>query len=91
MPDKDSRYHLYSLKMLHWHTLTINRANECDLNFLKNILNYEACPEYNRFNTALIMNEDVAVQPPTQVTYIPFINLNPANPETTVTPMYKLR
>ena len=44
-----------------------------------------------RFNTALIMNEDVAVQPPTQVTYIPFINLNPANPETTVTPMYKLR
>ena len=91
MPDMDTCYQVDSMQMLCQKVLRVSRPNDCDLGFLKGILNEESCPEYNGFNTALMRNAGVAKSPPTTVTYIPLVNTNPTDPDTILTSMYKVR
>ena len=91
MPDKDACYQVDSLQMLCQEVPTVSRANDCDLGFLQGILNKESCPECNSFNKALMRNVGVAMCPPTTVTYIPLINMSPADPDTILTSRYKVR
>ena len=71
--------------------LTVSRGNDCELCFLQGILNEESCSEYNGFNTALMRNAGVAMSPPTTITYIPLINMNPADLDTISISIYKVR
>ena len=81
MPSKDSRYQVDSLQMLCQKVLTVCKGTDCDLDFLQGILNKKSYPAYNGLNRALMRNVDVAVSPPTTITYMSLINMNSADPE----------
>ena len=91
MPHKDARYQVDLLQMLCRKMHTVSKANDCALGFLQGIFKEESCPEYNGFNTTLMRNGAVAMSPSTTVTCIPLFNMNPVDPDTILTSMYKVR
>ena len=91
MPVIDAKYNVLSLKVLCRQAISVKKANDLDINFVNAILKEDSTPEYNGFNTAHTRNAGCSVKPLTSVTYLPLININPSDPDTILTSMYKVR
>ena len=65
--------------------MSIRRGKDNDFHFLKLLENGFEIPEYNDFNTKFAREAGFGLHPATHVTYMPLINMNPAEPDTMFT------
>lgn len=79
MPDNCSKKSFLPLKVLCSAILSETRAKELDIAFLKDVINNEACPEYNGYNTMVTRQKGVSMQPKTKAVYLPLINATPSD------------
>ena len=71
--------------------VSINRANEIDFCFFKDIFSQADCPEFGGYNTKLCREQGHTLQPRTRVVYLPMINKTPAEPATMMAAMLKAK
>ena len=67
----------------------LNRANEKDLEFLKSV--HAGSPEYNGYNTKKAREEGVSLQVKTNASYLPLIDMPPAEYDTILTSMLQVK
>ena len=70
-----------SISTLHKH------ASEMDMQFLKDVVFLETCPEYNGYNTRFLRNICSPIKQKTAVIYQPLIDMKPTEPDTIITAM----
>ena len=70
-------------------TIIVNRAKEIDLKFLKDV--QFGCLEYNGYNTKKAREDGVSLQPKTNATYLPLIDMPPAEYDTILTSMLQVK
>ena len=87
VPSEEALYQVMPFTFLAHKAISIDRAKNLDSIFLRYILNEEATPEYNGFNTQLMREAGNHCQPSTKICYLPIIDLNPAHPDTVLTSM----
>ena len=63
-------------------------AAEQDVKFLNDIVNKE-CPKYTGYNTAAAREKGQELKPKTVLEYKPLIDMNPADPDTIMTSLFK--
>ena len=77
------------LKFLVTQVITLKRAQENDFAFLCDINLKQDCPEYNGYNTQLSRKNGVLPQPKSTVSFMPLIDLPPAQHDTILTSLEK--
>ncbi|KAJ8317815.1 hypothetical protein KUTeg_004635 [Tegillarca granosa] len=85
MPKDKSIRTVLPLKLLADRAVSMNRAKETDLNFFKDMIEDDRCPEYNGYNTRLSREQGHTVKPGTRAVYLPLIDMAPSNPDTIMT------
>ena len=89
MPVQESKKQVLPLKILASMSVTQQRANETDFNFLVDVLTVDNCPEFNGYNTRLSRQQGHYCGPKTNAVYLPLIDMPPADPKTVMTAMSK--
>ena len=87
MPKSEATSKILQLYVSVKAALSLRRANGNDFHFLKLLRKDFETPEYNDLNTKLARKADVRLHPFSHVTYMPLINMNPAEPDTMHTTM----
>ena len=91
MPSEAARYELLPLSVLARAALSINRANDNDFHFMNLISSGVGISEYNGYNTKIAREAGQGLRPATDITYLPPINMNPAEPDTVLTTMHLVK
>ena len=91
MPSEAARYELLPLSVLARAALSINRANDNDFHFMNLISSGVGISEYNGYNTKIAREAGQGLRPATDITYLPLINMNPAEPDTVLTTMHLVK
>ena len=68
-----------------------SRAEENDLQFLRDVISLENCPEYNGFNTKLCREQGHSTEPKTKVVYLPLMNSSPSDSKTMMRSIIKAK
>ena len=87
MPVSNSTRSPLPLKVMAAQIISLSRAQEIDLAFLKQIISDEATPEYHGYNTKISREQGHSIRPPTKVVYLPLLDMTPAEPDTMYTAM----
>ena len=69
------------MNVLHHH------ASTADMNFIRDIIMTENCPEYNGYNTRVLRNNNTPNRTKTCVIFQPLIDMNPIEPDTILSAM----
>ena len=80
-----------SLKSLVHQVLAVSKAAESDLNFFKDVLGLNSCPEFHGYNTKYSREKGDCPWPMTKVFYLPLIDVKPSDPDTIMTAMTKVQ
>jgi hypothetical protein len=91
MPKKCSKKSVLPLKVLCSAILSERRAKVLDIDFLRDVTNTEACPEYNGYNTRMTRQQGVSMQPKTKAVYLPLIDMTPSDPDTIMTALHEAK
>ena len=86
MPTQQSLSQVPSLKII---VITLKIAQENNFAFLCDINLKQDCPEYNGYNTQLSRENGVLPQPKSIVSFMPLIDLPPAQHDTILTSLEK--
>ena len=89
MPTQYLKRQVPPLRILAHMVISQQRANVLNLNFLKDVVQSEGCPEFNGYNTRLCRERGETLQPKTKAVYLPLIDMPPAHPDTIMTAMDK--
>ena len=81
IPEHTSKYHVPSLAYLAQQAAIVNIRQEKDFQFLEHICNEEE-PDYSGFNTRLLRESGVQINPKNRTMYRPLINKTPSDPST---------
>ena len=85
MPLAATNHFEISAEMLEATRISVSRARDLDLNFLKDILFKADTPEYNGYNTRHCRETGMSPAPKSAVVYLPLINMKPGDPTTVLT------
>ena len=78
-----------SLKILARQVISLNRAQDTDFQFLKEVVSPQNVPEYGGYNTAISRKQGHAVEGATKAIYLPLIDMLPTDPSTMLTAMMR--
>lgn len=85
MPLVATNHFEMSAEMLQAMQISLSRARDLDLNFIKDILFKADTPEYNGYNTRHCRETGMSPAPKSAVVYLPLINMKPGDPTTVLT------
>ena len=68
-----------------------SKAEENELQFLRDAISLGNCPEYNGFNTKLCREQGHSTEPKTKVVYFPLMNNSPSDPKTMMSSIMKAK
>ena len=84
-------YPKVSKRMTKLQQVANTRAEENDLQFLRDVVSVENCPEYNGFNTRLCREQGHSIKPKTKVVYLPLMDSSPSDPATMMSSIVKAK
>ena len=80
-----------SHKMDRFQQVSHSRAEENDLQFLRDAISLGNFPEYNGFNTKQCREQGHSTKPKTKVAYLPLMNNSPSDPKTMMSSIMKAK
>lgn len=87
MPLSESNHSPPTLKLLAQQNISLRRAKETDLMFLKDVTSQANTPEFNGYNTQLARNQGHSISSGTKAVYLPLLDMVPSDPDTIYTAM----
>ena len=87
MPANLARRSPLPLKILTQKFISVSRAHETDVSFMKSVVTDPGTPEFNGYNMKQSREQGHTICPYTKAVYLPLIDMSPAEPDTILTAM----
>lgn len=89
MPSDKALYQIPPLSFLCSQVLSVQRSQDLDYHFMKDMGTLDSCPEWSGYNTQLARKSGMAIKPKAKLVYLPLIDKVPASPSTILTAIEK--